>query len=330
MTDSILKRFHFSTGVLLVLAGSAFAEQNSIALTFREEVLVRDTVFSVGNLAQVEGANAALIATIQSTVAGQSAPPGYSRFLSTADFSALRLRNAFPEVAFSLHGASRTTIRTDYRTVSVADCEKSIRSYVDSAVGWKPDEWRMEITNPLDSCKCLNTSYAVTASGLRNPFPKGNTNLTLEISQGSKNSRLTVACIFSVTCRVVAAKNEISRGTPISTDDLEIRTMDCTRFAPVPFTDYNDLAGKKAARTIKAGSILHQRMVLNVPVIEKGEPVSIVFSKGRFSIAVAGIAREKGDKGERIWVENSATHKLIRVIVREKGKVHVLQGGAAI
>ncbi len=325
-----MKRFHYTTGAVLVLAGIVLAQQASVTLTFHEEVLVRDTVFTVGNLAKVAGANGALIESIRGTAAGQSAPPGYRRFLSTTDFIALRLKNAFPEVNFISHGATRTTIRTDYRTVSVTDFEKEIRSYVDSIIGWKPDEWRMEITNPQDSCKCLNTTYAVTASGLRNSFPKGNTNLTLEISQGSKNSRLTAQCRFSVTCRVVLAKNEIPRGTPISTDDLEIRTMDCTRFAPVPFTDYKDLTGKKAARTIKAGSILHQRMVINVPVIEKGEPVSIVFSQGSFSIAVAGIARENGGKGERIWVENSATHKLIRVIVREKGKVHVLQGGAAI
>ena len=106
--------------------------------------------------------------------------------------------------------------------------------------------------------------------------------------------------------------------------------MDLTRFAPVPFTDCNDLDGMRASRTIRAGSILHERMVLSVPVVEKGEPVSIICAKGRISIAVAGIARENGGKGERIWVENSATHKLIRVMVSEKGKVHVPQGGAAL
>jgi flagella basal body P-ring formation protein FlgA len=71
-------------------------------------------------------------------------------------------------------------------------------------------------------------------------------------------------------------------------------------------------------------------MVKTVPAVEKGDPVAIIVKKGRISVSVVGIAREQGEIGEKIWVQNSKTNKLIRVKIKGKGIVTVLQGGVSI
>lgn len=317
--------------LVLAIAGLITAADNvPVILTFHEEVLVNDTLFTVGDLAKVNGDDPAVVNDVRSCIAGQSAPPGYGRFISTTDFVAMKLANRFPGVAFSVCGAVRPTIRTDYQTVTVGGLNGNLRSYLDSAVGWRPDEWQLEIGNPDDSCKCLNAAYDVSVSGLRSRYPRGNDNLLITLRQGSQVRELTARCKFSVNTAVLVAKHDISRGSILTGNDIEIRKMDLTRFSPVPFTGFEEITGRKSARTIRAGTIMHQRLVVIVPVVEKGEPVSIIYAKGRVAIAVSGIARENGGKGDRIWVENLNSHKLVRVIVKGKGKVHVLQGEVTI
>lgn len=314
----------------LIAAATLFARSIPVTITFFESVMVNDTVFTVGECARVESDDPALATAVRHTVAGQSAPPGYSRFLSSNDFVRLRLVNAFPEANFTVLGVSRQKIHTDYRPVTVGQFEKDIHLYLDSAIGWRPKEWTVDIQNTTDSVKCLNGPFTCTISGLQGRFPKGNDNLRLEIRQGAKVFRLTVRCRFTVSCPVLVAKREIARGAVLASDAVEVRTVDLTRFGPTPFTTHNDIAEMKAARTIREGTILHKRLVVSIPVIEKGEPVAIIFERGRIAVSVAGIARENGGTGDRIWVENSTSHKLVRVIVKAKGKVHALQGGVSI
>jgi flagella basal body P-ring formation protein FlgA len=111
---------------------------------------------------------------------------------------------------------------------------------------------------------------------------------------------------------------------------VEMQRLDITRFAPVPLTVKGQLDNKRAARTIAPGTILHDRLFTVIPVVEKGDEVSIEYSAGRVSVAVAGIARERGGIGDRIWVENRETRRLIRVEIRDRGRVSIPQKGASI
>ena len=113
-------------------------------------------------------------------------------------------------------------------------------------------------------------------------------------------------------------------------ENCEIRLMDITRFAPTPFTELQSVEGKLAARSLNSGKILHCRLAKALPVIDKGDIVSIRLNKGRISVAVTGIARERGGIGDRIWVKNRKTNKLIRAQILDRGVVTVEQGGRAI
>jgi flagella basal body P-ring formation protein FlgA len=64
--------------------------------------------------------------------------------------------------------------------------------------------------------------------------------------------------------------------------------------------------------------------------VEKDDAVSILYSSKRFSIAIPAIAREPGAIGDRIWVRNMNSNKLIRAQIREKGIVTVIQGELSI
>ena len=321
------------TLAFLIAAGwsmCAFAGPAYISLAFRDSVLVNDTLFTVGDIAEITGSDTATITAVTDYMAGTCAPPGYGRFISIPDFFSCHLKNKFPNVHFSTAGSKRPLVRTDYRVVHICDHETDLRSWIDSTIGWKRGAWTMTIDNLTDSCKVLNAPVSISFHGMEDRFPKGRTNLTFIMHQGARTNRIPVRCHFSVTLPVVVALNPISRGEVIDADDCVIRRMDITRFAPRPYTSISALQNKRMARSIRAGTILHDRLLFAIPVVEKGDAVSIVIRNGRITITVVGIAREHGGIGDRIWVENKNTHQLIRVEIREKGIVSPLQGGVSI
>ncbi|MBN1308410.1 MAG: flagellar basal body P-ring formation protein FlgA [Chitinispirillaceae bacterium] len=318
------------SAILVVWCIGACAWPATVTLLFHDSALVNDTLFTVGDIARVTGSSGEVTGAVTACVAGTCAPPGYNRFISAADLVSFRLKTGFPEVAFTCTGSKRPLVRTDFRMIRLSDHEAELRSWIASTIGWKAGEWEVTVDNPADSCALLDKPVSLSFDGLENRFPKGSTNLSMIARQGSRSRRIPVRCRFSVNAPVVVTVKPIGRGDVLQADDCEIRRMDITRFAPAPYTSVTQIRNKRATRSIAAGAILHDRLLANIPAIEKNDAVSIVYEKGRISVTVSGIARERGAVGDRIWVENRQTHKLIRAVIRKKGTVSLLQGGVSI
>lgn len=298
-----------------------------VSLFFYDTVLINDTMISLGNIANIKTPDDSLKTKLQLFIAGNAAPAGYSRYLNTDDLILYRLKSEFDNVQFIRSGPDRILVRTDFVEKRVGDFHVLIQDYFEKNVLWAEKSWQLSLLEPQRSWKCLSDSILVEVNGLENGYPKGNIQVYLKVRQGHKSIRIPVACNVKVTIPVLVAKNSIIRGQLVTSQDCELRNVDITRFAPQPLFDLNALEGMRAVRTIAPGTIIHNRLIQAVPAVEKGDPVEIIVSKGRVKVAVLGIAREAGKMGERIWVENSVSKKLIQTIITNKGKVTVAQGG---
>jgi len=306
------------------------SEAAVVNISFSDSVMVNDTLIRVGDIAEVGCADQGLRKSIQNFSVGNSAPAGYSRLINTDDLVLYRLKSGFKGVEFEVSGNSRISVATDFKEMKVGDFANEIKQYLDSTIKWPEGSWSVEIENQDVSWKTLNKPLSISVKGLADRFPRGKTQIVLIAEQGSQKNRLNVVCDIRVTVPVLVASGEILRGQIINRENCEIKNLDITRFAPVPFTSFEQLQEMRAARTISSGTIIHSRLLQVIPAVEKGDQVQILFEKGRVKLSVTGVAREPGKVGERIWVENAATNKLIRVVVRGKGKVCIPQGGELI
>lgn len=312
---------------LVLLLGVLSVCGSTITITFNDTALVRDSIFSLGEIASLTADSATEIAAVRSTVAGKSAPPGFSRFFSAEEFCHGQLAVLFPKKNFLFHGQKRPCIRTDFQEVVLATYEPQIRKYLTAQVGWEPGSWSATITNLDERVKCGIGTTTVSFTDLTSRFPKGNSYCYMIIHVGEVEKRVPVRFAFVVNAMVVVTNRAFARGEAIDTNDCHVIKKDITRFGPTPYISLKLLGGKRAARKISQGALLHDRLVAVIPVIEKGDAVMIILKKGRVKASVSGFAREKGSIGEKIWVENSQTHTLIRTQIEQKGEVSVLQGG---
>jgi flagella basal body P-ring formation protein FlgA len=78
---------------------------------------------------------------------------------------------------------------------------------------------------------------------------------------------------------------------------------------------------------ILAGKMINSRVIKVVPFVERGEIVTVLVPlKGGF-ISASGIAREDGDLGDIVSIENSNSHKIIKGKIIKSGVVEVCRGG---
>ncbi len=325
--EKYCNRILLMAALTVVLFGTVRADQIEVRLSFYDSVMVNDTLVTIGNLGIIECTDPDLAFRIASLSAGECAPPGFSRFINADDLLQFRLQPRFANINFSIVGQNRIKVISDFRERRVEEFSTHIESYVEQNIGWKASEYILTIKNPRSSVKCFIGEPAVEISGMNDPFVKGNTNLLLILRQGTRVHRIPVSCNIKVNATVLVASRQIDRGEELNENNCIMRLMDITSFAYKPLQKIPSAGKRFVFRSISQGSIVHDKMLRSIPVVSRGDQVRITFSNSRIRVSVMGVARESGSTGERIWVENLQTGKLVRAEISGKGSVSLHQEG---
>lgn len=134
-------------------------------------------------------------------------------------------------------------------------------------------------------------------------------------------ARVTTVIAQVRTYAVAAvAVTEIQDETPLAGGDIEFRRVDVTGIDGYisPDAALGDLQVK---RRLKAGAILSEQTVERIPLVRRGESVTIHASVGSVTVTTEGTARQDGGRNEFIRVFTEATNKTITCRVIEPGLV---------
>jgi flagella basal body P-ring formation protein FlgA len=304
---------------------SSVVATNTIAtLYFNDSTTVNDTAIYLRDIASVTSDTPALSNRLLAGLAGVSAPPGHSRFISTADVITFRLKPIFKDVEFRSNNTVRVLVKTGYVEKKILDYNNLIMGEIKKRIAWNDGDWTLAIDNSDESFKCFNCPLSIEIKGLQNSYPRGALQLQFIATQYGRSIRIPLSCRMTITTSVMVAKNDIPRDHIISVFDCESIKKDISRLGPEPFFAMKDVIGKKACRTINSGSILTHQGVKNAPDVFKGDNLSITVSMGNVRISVEAVARENGFKGQKIWVQNTTTNKLVRVMITDKNSASLL------
>ncbi|MDD5569326.1 MAG: flagellar basal body P-ring formation chaperone FlgA, partial [Candidatus Pacebacteria bacterium] len=116
----------------------------------------------------------------------------------------------------------------------------------------------------------------------------------------------------------------INRDEALNGQNCSLQKTDITELKYQALSGAAALSGLRAARTIAAGTVLTEKLIKKIPVIQRGDQVMINVKEGAVTAAVEGVARQDGACGDKIWVENARTHKLLHALIKERGKVVLL------
>ena len=122
---------------------------------------------------------------------------------------------------------------------------------------------------------------------------------------------------------VVALSGSVLRNEMIALDDLVMIPVH-KRNAAGAFFDPADVAGRRMKVNVSAHQPLLARHLQPDYLVEEGNEVLITSSFGGISVDMVGYARENGQVGEWISVENANSGKAVRAKVTGEKKVRVI------
>jgi len=131
--------------------------------------------------------------------------------------------------------------------------------------------------------------------------------------------RYEVLARGKVSALVAVAATDLMSGKILSLIDLLHERHDIT-LTPDVFADPAQLEGMAARRSIRAGEVLRQNMVLAPPLDKRGDQVRIVARREQIEVSMAGEAMDTGVRGALVRVKNSSG-TVIRARVIEAGTV---------
>ena len=314
--------------MLAVSVSFASTGGKTVKLSFIDSAMVNDTIIRLGDIAKIDCDDAALASAFRAFSVGEAAPAGFSRFVNSEDLVSFNIRRSFKDVSVVAANQKRVKVASDYRSVTVGEFEDAIRAYASERLEWGTGEWSLTLANPESSTKIgKGGDVKAEVSGIDNPRAKGNVRLTLTLRCGTKVYRIPVACKIFVKAPVLVAARPIQRGEELTEENTMTQLTDITNFSYTPLTKLPKAGTATALRFVPMNGILHDKALRAIPLVARGDQVRIHYIGARVKISVLGTARDSGGNGERVWVENLQTGKLIRATVSGKGSVVVHQEG---
>ncbi|WP_426162061.1 flagellar basal body P-ring formation chaperone FlgA [Pseudoduganella sp. R-34] len=122
-----------------------------------------------------------------------------------------------------------------------------------------------------------------------------------------------------VSANVAVAATDLISGKILSPIDLLRERHDIT-LIPDAFSDFGELEGMAARRTIRAGEVIRQNMLAAPQLVKRGDQVRIVAKREQIEVSMAGEALDNGTRGAIIRVKNSSGTQ-IRARVIDAGTV---------
>ena len=119
------------------------------------------------------------------------------------------------------------------------------------------------------------------------------------------------------------AKNRAPR--KLSADDVDL-TVDAESFgfqSTIELEPLDEIVGQRAKARIRRGSVLRREMFEPVPVVHRGDIVTIFVETESFRITAPGEVLEEGGEGDVVRVCNLTSKNKVYGFVRDSKQVEV-------
>lgn len=141
---------------------------------------------------------------------------------------------------------------------------------------------------------------------------------------GSSPWSVYVPVTVQVFKKVVTIRAPAAPGKLLERQDLRLSEREVSRLTQGYFTGFDQVVNKQLKRSITMNGVIAPRMLEEPKVVQKGDEVMIVASKGTLAVSSPGIALSDGRVGQQISVKNSSSKRVVRARVKQKGVVEVV------
>jgi flagella basal body P-ring formation protein FlgA len=310
---------------LVVFGGLGIAQEPArVTLRFRDEAILQGGRMRLADIASVETADATLKAQLEGLSLGTSPRVGQTLSLR-ADGVRLLLRRDrrllnVSEKAVVFEGAPSTRIRVESQEIESSALLDPLRRWVESAVVTTFGAERVEVEFlTLPPKVTVPKGEWTVEPGLKRLPARLPAMLSMPVSvtvKGVPYQNLTLALKLRAYRTIAVATRAIHRHEELALGDIELRETDLTTLNGETAVDSaDDLLGWRVSRNVAAGEPLTRQKCESVPVIAKGDQITLYLEAPQMRLTLVGEAEQDGRPGDVIRCKNLRSGKTIRGVV---------------
>jgi len=295
-----------------------------IVVSLQPDSTVRGPEIRLGEIADIHGGDLAVVERLRAVAVARAPLPGLTRSLDMSYLKA-RLRMAHVDPAgLVLDFPPVISVTTASRQISSGDLVAAVREHILAARPEDADRLSVQSVGVTPAALVVPAGQLELKVRSRAPAELlGSTSVTVEVwVDGALARTVSVAVRVGVATEVLVAARPIARGRTITLDDVRIERRELSA-GQEPLHDPGAAQGRRASRNIAPGEPVLASLVIDPPLIRRGDVVQLT-AEGRGVRAIAqGEAKEDGKAGDVIRVRNLTSNRVVYGLVDAERSVRV-------
>jgi flagella basal body P-ring formation protein FlgA len=296
---------------------------DKIRVFLAETAAVSGDEYTLGEIAELQGNDSAVVERIAQLEVGRSPLPGRNL---TVTRSLLLSRLRFHKVDIDkLVFPNNDTVKVYRAALKVLgkDIEEAVLAFINDSY---PDEDVQpkllaqvnEVFLPRGEL-----SYDINEIGIyKKEGGYRNYQVNFRID-GELVRKVTVRAYLKVYKEIFVARDTIQRDKIIEETDLVRVRRNVDRTTADYVTEPQELVGKIATRTINPKEVIQERTVTTPPLVNTGDRLTIIYETSLLRLTAPGISMSKGRMGEKIRVRNADSKLVVYATVQDENTVQV-------
>ncbi len=153
--------------------------------------------------------------------------------------------------------------------------------------------------------------------------PVGNIILPIEVSSDGSTRKVFIRAKVEVFQKIVVASKYIKREEIIGEDDLTLEERDIAMLPPKYFEDSILVIDTEARTSIPKKSVIFEWMIKEIPLVHRGDEVSILVKGSNLLVKARGTALEDGYLDKKIKVKSKKSDKTVEGTLISSDEVEV-------
>jgi len=305
-----------TAGVLLILMGLPSAQEATV-IEMKREAEVGGNIIRLEDVARVHDARLQEREQLEAIYVTLAPAPGQVKTVALREVRRRLRAHGVNLARVILEGPVTTRVRRGAQTTRRQAAPPSaladlVTRFVAGKLGREAADVRVTFdaatAERLRRLAARDLRWAVT-EGLE-PVRLGHNALGVVGYEGTqRRERLTVSAEVEAYCAVPVAARNIARRTRLAPADLQLERRlvgdpDSAGLTP------SDLVGRLAARAIAKGATIEPEMVVDIPLVRRGDVVTVIARAGHIEVKTVGVALEEGTARQTVKVRNVDTRKV--------------------
>lgn len=290
-------------------------------LTLREQAFVQGPEVRLGDVADITGANAEVLAAITLSPAPQ---PGQSKRLQSSLIQARLRRAGVDPAGVELRGARQVEATTLWQEVGRRQLAASLGDHIRETMPWSEEDTLVEIPLPLEDVVVPEGLLEIEwrpAPGYR-MVGDGAFQGVVRVD-GRQERTLLVKARIEPHTDVLVTVTDLPRGRMIGPADLQVQRVPVSQAPLGALSDLSDALGQVAQRNVFPGQVLTNRSMAKPVLIRRNQPVSFVTSSGAVRVQGRAIAVSDARAGDVAQLRGMDSKEVFQGIVQSDGTVLV-------